>query len=78
MNSFGFRSKNSMQSQDIGRNLASASSIHSQEEVIFWQIISTDQEFYCSKILDIDLKFAERLIICPKTFDSIELLQESF
>ena len=69
MNFFGPRSKNSMQSQNIGRNLASASSIH-RKELIFWQIIS--------KILDADLKITERLIICSKTFDSIGLLQESF
>ena len=69
MNFFGSRSKNSMQSQNIGRNLALDSSIH-RKELIFWQIIS--------EILDVDLKIAEWLIICSKTFDSIEFLQESF
>ena len=69
MNFSESRSKNSMQSQNIGRNLASASSIQ-RKKLIFWQIIS--------KILDADLKIIERLIICSKTFDSIGLLQESF
>ena len=69
MNFSESRSKKSMQSQNIRRNLASASSIQ-RKKLIFWQIIS--------KILDADLKIIERLIICSKTFDSIGLLQESF